>query len=152
MNLEARILNTRTVVIAMTWKDLPRNPSIATLRQFAVLCVIVFGTIGLRRLLLGDRGLGAVFLSISFFSALFVVMAPRVLRVVFVGWLIAVFPLGWLVTHTILGVIFYGVFTPLAFFFRAQGRDPLRRWPTVTDSYWCAKPAARGVADYYRQF
>ena len=37
----------------------------------------------------------------------------------------------------LLGILFYGIFTPLAFIFRVAGRDKLnRKFPCDTESYW----------------
>ena len=50
---------------------------------------------------------------------------PPLVRWIFVGWMMAVFPIGWLVSRVVLAGVFYGCFTPLAFLFRLMGRDPL---------------------------
>ena len=43
---------------------------------------------------------------------------PGLLRPIFVGWMVMVFPIGWLMSRVLLGVLFYGLFTPLAIAFR----------------------------------
>jgi hypothetical protein len=136
----------------MTWKDIPRNPSATTLRQFAGLWLIFFGAIGYWRYTHGALSLGLALMVLAIAGGLAGLLAPKSLRPIFVGWMIAVFPIGWLVSHVLLAVVFYGVFTPLATVFRLMGRDALRRQPTTTATYWFAKPAAADVAGYYRQF
>jgi hypothetical protein len=44
--------------------------------------------------------------------------------------------LGWLNTRIILGLVFYGMITPMGFAMRLLGKDPLRlRSPGVVGSY-----------------
>jgi hypothetical protein len=63
------------------------------------------------------------------------------------------FPFGWAVSHLLLAILFYGLFTPLGLIFRLLGRDPLRRQrPLEQASYWTMKPAATDVRGYFRQF
>jgi hypothetical protein len=137
----------------MTWSDLPRNPSRKTLRQFAGLWLLVFGSIGSWHLLAEQRALsGGVLLALAFGLGVPGLIRPRLLRPLFVGWMIAVFPVGWLVSRLVLGVLFYGVFSPLGLWFRLRGRDVLRRRRRGAASYWSPKPAPAGAVSYYRQF
>lgn len=46
-------------------------------------------------------------------------------------------PLGWLVSHLVLGAIFFGVITPIGLFRRLLGHDPMRRkFESERESYW----------------
>lgn len=45
--------------------------------------------------------------------------------------------LGWLNTRILLGIIFYGIFTPIGLIMRLFGRDPLeRKMKPNQSSYW----------------
>ena len=45
--------------------------------------------------------------------------------------------MGRVVSPVVLGVIFFGVFTPVGFFMRKAGRDAMkRRWEPAARSYW----------------
>ena len=71
---------------------------------------------------------------------------------VFVGWMVLVYPVGWLASHLLLACVYYGLFTPLGLFFRVIGRDVLgRRFRRDQDSYWAVKPGAEDVRSYFRQ-
>src|SRR5262249_14397449 len=35
--------------------------------------------------------------------------------------------LGWIIPRLILGILFYGIFTPIGLFMRWRGQDPMRR-------------------------
>ena len=46
---------------------------------------------------------------------------------IYVGWMILAFPIGWTISQVILVVMFFGLFTPIGLIFRLLGRDPLHR-------------------------
>jgi hypothetical protein len=53
----------------------------------------------------------------------------------------------------LLGLLYYGMFTPLALFFRLIGRDPLRRKiDRQAASYWEKFENTPTPASYFRQF
>ena len=52
---------------------------------------------------------------------------PSLARPVYVGWMIAVFPIGWTVSHLVLAAIYYFVFTPIGWLLRWSGRDAMQR-------------------------
>ncbi len=138
----------------MRWADIPFDAPRRTLRQFAAVWIVFFG--GLALYWAWWRGhptagwvLGALAVTVGPVG----LVKPELLRPVFVGWLVLVFPIGWLISHVLLGVLYYGMFTPLALVFRLMGRDPLvRRERPNTESYWVPKPAVADVRRYYRQY
>ena len=136
----------------MTWKDLPRNPSATTLRQFGLLCLVCFGALGAWKLAHGSTWAGGTLLTAAGVGGLLGLAWPTALRPVFVGWMIAVFPVGWVVSRTLLAAIYYLVFMPLALWFRLRGRDALRLRKPATNTHWLPKPAPQGAASYYGQF
>ena len=55
-------------------------------------------------------------------------------------------------THVMLAVIFYCLFTPVAVLFKLLGRDVLgRRLQPAQETYWATKPQAKDVRSYFRQ-
>lgn len=63
------------------------------------------------------------------------------------------YPIGWVVSHLILVVIYYGVFTPIGLLLRLSGHDPMhRRWNPGAKSYWEAYNPNRGARRYFRQY
>ncbi len=53
--------------------------------------------------------------------------APGTLSPLYRGWMTAGAALGWVNTRILLGFVFFLVVTPVGFFFRAIGRDPMSR-------------------------
>jgi Saxitoxin biosynthesis operon protein SxtJ len=61
---------------------------------------------------------------------------PRSLAQVYRLWMAVGEVLGWINTRLILGVVFYGIFTPLGLCMRLRGQDPMRRTLTAeVDTY-----------------
>ena len=49
------------------------------------------------------------------------------MRLIYVGWMVLAFPIGWTVSQVMLALMFFGLFTPIGLVFRLIGRDPLQR-------------------------
>lgn len=137
----------------MQWSDIRFDPTTKELRQFALLCLVVFGAVALWRWSRGDLVVAGIFGLLALGLGPLGLIAPRALRPVYVGWMVLAFPIGWLVSKLMIGVIFYGMITPLALAFRLAGRDPLRRRmrPDVA-SHWEPKPPTGDIRRYFRQY
>ena len=137
----------------MQWSDLPRNPSRKTLQQFGALGVVFFGVAAWRCYATEQPTLATVLGVLAGAFGLAALAYPKALRAVFVGWLMAVFPIGYLVSRLVLAGLFYGCFTPLGIFFRLIGRDALGLKRAATaETYWRARPAAADPARYLQPF
>jgi len=80
-------------------------------------------------------------------------VAPRTVRSLYLGLSYATFPIGWLVSHAALAVIYYAVVTPIGWTMRRLGRDPLRRrWEPDRASYWEPHIDETDIQRYFRQF
>lgn len=78
---------------------------------------------------------------------------PPLLRRIYVGWMIAAYPIGWVISHLVLAVVFYLVITPIGIALRLLGRDPLaRRFDPAATSYWTARDHAVDKSRYFKQF
>jgi hypothetical protein len=130
------------------------NPTRRELRQFAWLwlAACTAGGFMLRRRGVDTPwpqivwGAGAVVWAVGLWSLAF-------MRRVYVGLMYATFPIGWVVTHALLAVIFFGVFMPIGLLLRLTGRDPMmRRFDRGAASYWIRRDRAAQPRDYFRQF
>lgn len=78
---------------------------------------------------------------------------PSWIKPVFVLWMAAAFPIGWTVSHLLLGAIFYLVMTPVGMLMRLLGRDPMeRRLDRSAKTYWVEHNPGGNVARYFKQF
>jgi len=137
----------------MNWSDVTKAPSRTHLRQFAGLFLLVFGGMALWRWTHGRQETGTIVLGAA---AVLVgipgMISPMLVRPIYTGWMIAAFPIGWTVSHVILGAIYYAVITPLGLAFRVTGRDALGRRRSSPVTYWTGKQNPGGPAEYLRQF
>src|SRR4051794_35497420 len=114
----------------MRWSDVPLNPPERTLRQFAGLWTAVFAVLACRQGWLSAPGPAAlVLVLLGLGGGALGLLWPRAVRPIFVGAVVVTFPIGWAVSHLVLAVLFYAVFTPLGLLFRLLGRDVLCRRP-----------------------
>ncbi len=134
--------------------DNPFRPTERMLRQFAAIWIFFFGAVAAWQGFHHGRptlavGLGVLAVTVGPLG----VAWPRLIRPVFVGWMALAYPVGWTVSRLVLGVIFYGLFTPVAYVFRMIGRDELALKPQPhASSFWHFKPQATDKSQYFRQF
>ena len=74
------------------------------------------------------------------------------IRPVYLGAMALTQPIGHVVSTVLLGLVYYGLITPLAFFFRITGRDALARREPALASYWGPKDEPTDVLRYLRQY
>ena len=138
----------------MAMIEIDRHPSARTLRQFAGMFLIAFGVIGflvLRR----TESLQAALVIWGVALLVFLVgtAKPRAIRLVYVGLIYLAFPIGWVVSHILLALVLYLVFTPIGWALRLLGRDPLlRRFDPAAESYWTPHRQPTSIDRYFRQF
>jgi hypothetical protein len=80
-------------------------------------------------------------------------LVPELFRHLFVGWMCAAWPIGWLVSHLILSVTYYLVLTPIGLILRWCGHDPLTlKFDRQAETYWVPHRDRPGTDHYFRQF
>ena len=60
--------------------------------------------------------------------------------------------LGMIVSPIVLGIIFFGLFTPIAFFMRLSGRDELRLKLSKKASHWISRSDTLKSESFKQQF
>jgi TRAP-type C4-dicarboxylate transport system permease small subunit len=137
----------------MQWADVVAPPSRKLLRQFAGLFLVCFLGLAAWRIWQGRAdvwaaGLAAVALGVGLAG----LVRPSAVRLVYTGWMIVAFPIGWTVSRVALALVFYVVITPVALVFRVMRRDELQlRRADRRASYWRPKPRPESVREYLRQ-
>jgi hypothetical protein len=135
----------------MRWSDIPWRPPASTLRWFAAIWLIWFAALAGAAWFRGNQSAALALLGVAILVGLLGLLHPPAVRYAFVASLVLTFPIGWLVSRLLLGVVFYCVFTPLGLFFRLIGRDALgRHFKLDHGSYWSPKPEPKGLRDYFR--
>jgi hypothetical protein len=123
-----------------------RNFGLAALAFSAIVATIVF-----RRT--GSTSAAATIVSVGVIVAVLGFVLPKAIRPVFVVMTIVGYPIGWVMTHAIMGVIFYLVVTPVGVIMRLCGRDPMERgFDRRAASYWKPRRTDSDSRRYFRQF
>ena len=142
-------------VIEINWR-----PDRRQLRQFGVIAVFGFGLIGLVTAWRLDVFAGSgrwtapvVLWAIGAALGLLGAVAPKAVRPAYVVLMAITSPIGWVVAHGALAVVYFGLFAPIGLVFRLIGRDPLcRQFDPEAETYWTKRPASPPGARYFRQF
>lgn len=122
------------------------------LRQFAALWILFFGVIAGWHGLVRERVAVALALAALGILVGFLGLArPQAMRPIFTGLMAITFPIGWVVSHLVLALLFFGVFTPVALLFKLIRRDALGRRRSGQSTYWARRPVASDVRAYFRQ-
>jgi hypothetical protein len=128
-------------------------PTSAELRWFGVLVPTALAAIGAVLLWrLDSRVAASIPWSIGLAVGLCFLSLPRLRLPLYRSWMRATRPLGALISHLMLAVIFYLVITPLAVVLRLFGRDALAlRSDAASPSYWSARARDDDLGRYFRQ-
>ena len=79
-------------------------------------------------------------------------LIPGTRRAIFMCWLGVVFPIGWLLSHVLLGLVFYLLVFPIGLLLRVARYDPLtRKFDGEAASYWREREPVRDPRRYFRQ-
>ena len=131
------------------------NPSRRELQQFAAIWFPAFwALVGVLVYWRGNAPTIACWIwGVALLITVIGCVRPSFMRCPFVGMLAVTFPIGWVVSHVVLGVTYYAVLTPIGLIMRLLGRDPLsRRFESGAESYWVTRKSAPGTQRYFRQF
>jgi hypothetical protein len=132
----------------------PFAPSDRMLRQFSGLWIVFFGAVAALQEFHHHRHVLGITLAVLAVTIGPLGLAwPRAIKPIFIGWMALAFPIGWVVSHIMLGILFYGLFTPIAWIFRIIGRDALELKPKPqAPTYWLSKAHGLDKSQYLRQF
>lgn len=137
----------------MRFSDINLQPDNRMLRHFGLLWWCVFTLLAIYQ---GRDRAHLVFAIaitvIALLGGMCALLKPQWLKPIYVGWMIAAFPVGWLVSHLVLAFIYFGLFMPIGFILRCCGHDPLNLKNSPQQSYWQDKPATEDLRRYLRQY
>ena len=134
--------------------EIHRNPSPRDLRWFGLMMWPFFLFLGvLLYFKAGSVGIAwALWVGSTVFTAAYYALPP-LRRPAYVGWMTLVFPLGWILSHAILAVVYYLCVTPIGWALRLTGRLSLRQPADPgAGTYWVPKSRMESRDRYFRQF
>ena len=133
--------------------EINKNPSPRTLRQFSLAAAAFAALVGY--LAFGRAGswtTAAVIWASGASVALLGMARPPSIRGIYLFMSYLTAPIGIVISLTVLGIIYYGVVTPIGVIMNLLGRDPMqRRRDPEAETYWRQRketPPDR----YFRQF
>jgi predicted membrane metal-binding protein len=133
--------------------DMKLPPHLPSERSFGFTFAAVFALVGAwlwwksSRYALPVFGIGAAF-------GLIAITVPVILKPLNIVWAYVGLVLNMIVSPIIMGVIYFGVFTPVSLFFKLTKRDSLhRKFDKAARSYWIDRtPPGPDGASLPRQF
>ena len=133
--------------------EINRNPSPKELRTFGLLFLLFAGLVG-AGFIWRAHALGiarAIWIGGAVIVAIFFAIPP-LRKPIYLGWIYATFPIGYVVSHVALAIVYYGVFTPIGLVMRLAGHDPMtRRFDRSATTYWVEHDPSKDPKRYFRQ-
>ena len=143
--------------------ELDWHPNRETLRRFGWIAVVGFSFLALiawQEWLLFAFGLGvartavtAFFAGLAILAGFFSLVAPGANRPIYLGLAIVTFPIGFVLSYILMGLLFYGLITPVGLLCRLLGRDTMKRhFDADAATYWSDCRPGRSKESYFKQF
>lgn len=134
--------------------EINMNPPDRELRWFGLIVLAVLGIFGgLALWSFASLPVAIILWTLgTVLSAVFYTVVPT-RRILYRAWMRLFYPLGWLVTHLLFGLIYFLVFTPTGLVMRMTRYDPLNRRATgKVNTYWSERPSDIRPGQYFNQF
>ncbi len=140
------------------------QPPTNQLRRFGIIGGAVFGALGawayfgggLFGFDLSPAAAGATGCALWAVGAVCLLLAavwPKAIRPLYVALNVVTWPIGYVLSHIVLFLVFFLVITPMAIVFRLIGRDAMNRtFDHSADSYWIRLESQPPAERYFRQF
>jgi hypothetical protein len=130
------------------------KPSTQRLKDFGDVAMAMLSAIGLLfywREIIPSAGLVGLVMAGLIIYALSRVN-PKLIYPVYALLITATFPIGWVVSHVVMAIFYFGVITPVACLFRIIGRDALtRRNKKSATTYWTKYTRTPTLKSYFHQ-
>lgn len=134
--------------------DINLNPTQKELKQFSLFqllfCFLVSGWLYYKQ---GYHAAAIALIVISSLICLVGRVKPVLIRGLFLFLNFVAFPIGWVVSHVILFLVYYLLLTPVGFVMEIVGYDPLHRTINKNDaSYWIKRSETKSSDSYFKQY
>jgi hypothetical protein len=133
----------------MAFVEINWNPPQRDLRVFSGLLIAFSGFIAWKF----DSTIGQSIAAVAAVAGVVGLAVPQAAKPIYVGWMVAVSPIAFVVSNLILAFVFYVVVWPLACLMRLKHRDALRlKVDRSVSTYWLPRETQRDPRRYFRQY
>ncbi len=147
----------------MSMVQIDWNPTHRMLRNFGLIAIVAFGVIGelayWRIFLFSGMSAGAasttayVLWALGLYCGLFAFVAPMAVKPVYIVLTVVAYPVGQVVSHLVMAMIYYLVFTSIGIVLKLIGRDAMNRgFDPSAATYWVRRRPPDSTKRYFRQF
>ncbi len=121
-----------------------KQPKLNDLKTFALIWSFIFSIIGLWPLI-NNGGVRLWALVITLIFILIAFLKPAVLKSFYIIWIKIGEVVGNIISKVIMIILFYGMFTPIAFILKLLGKDLLgKRLDKSSATYWIKRETQPG--------
>lgn len=138
----------------MTLLNRNKQPTRRELNIFGAI-LLAFGLIiaGLFFVFTASRTAVAIIVAVSLAVTVIYYALPPLRPMVYDAWMAMFYPVGWLLSHALLAITYFGVITPIGVVMRIAGYDPLRRkLDPSRESQWSEHSSDQDTRRYFQQF
>ena len=131
------------------------NPSQKELRFFAWGVAILASIAGFFSLRIDPPQYVLLWVFVPLAAAMILLgsVKPLWVRPIYLGWMIAVFPIGWIISNLVLALVYFFIFLPIRAALRITGYDPLQTSKKPPgDTYWVERKPSPSKQQYFRQY
>ncbi len=131
-----------------------KHPTRKELTVFGLGLPIVLGLLGWQRWLHGSVDVAWAIWALGGILTITFALVPKARKKIYVGWMYAVFPIAFVVSHLVLAAVYFLVLTPVSLLLRVRGKDPMNRsFDPEAPTYWIPRDGRkRPKSSYFRQF
>ena len=123
-----------------------------TNKKFGYFFSGIFLTISLYFLYSERFSTGYIFATLALLFVIITIIKADLLLPLNKLWMYFGYLLGIIISPIVLGIIFFGLFTPYSLVMRLMGRDELRLRKTNKKSYWIIRSKSSPQTDFKQQF
>ncbi|MEX2215015.1 MAG: SxtJ family membrane protein [Phycisphaeraceae bacterium] len=134
--------------------DINKDPSRNELRWFGLIFAMFFGILGLMIWWqFSALHVAKVLWIIGPAVAVIYYVVPPTQKAIYLAWVYLTYPIGFCVSHILMGIIYYLVLTPTGLLLRLFGKDPMtRQLDRDAASYWIERKPITGTSRYFKQY
>jgi|SRR5271157_4718079 len=130
-----------------------KNPTSRQLLAFAAAWLVLLGLLGSQTWFRGRHSAAEAAWALAVLVPLAGLLSRRFLRFAYLLLSYATFPIGFVVSHVVLALVYYLALTPIGLTMRLFRYDPLfRRFDPKAQSYWIRRGGTKPPATYFQQY